>query len=78
LLLSSSFNQISKYKADEQHCVQSFISRSLGYINVSNSEVSDVLNIIIIKKKKKANTKSSEGKHGLPIKAKVGSGAIEE
>jgi hypothetical protein len=42
---------------------------------LDRSEVSNVSNVIIIQK---ANTKSSEGQHGPPTNAKVGSGAAEE
>jgi hypothetical protein len=47
----------------------------MKYSKISNSEVDNVLNIIIMQN---ANSNSSVGKHRPPIKAKVGSGAMEE
>jgi hypothetical protein len=49
------------------------IARS--FLRISNNEVNNVLKVIIIHK---VNTKSNEGQHGPPTKAKVGSGAMEE
>jgi hypothetical protein len=47
----------------------------IDIIQLQNSKVNNVSNIIIIKK---TNTKSNVGKHGPPTNAKVGSGAAEE
>jgi hypothetical protein len=48
------------------------ILRGKCFIEVQNTEVNNVYNVIIIQK---ANTKSSVGQHGPLTNAKVGSGA---
>jgi hypothetical protein len=54
------------------------VTNSVGtvLVEILNTEVSNVLNVIIILKKE--NTKSIVGQHGPPTKAKVRSGAMEE
>jgi hypothetical protein len=45
---------------------------------MSVGEVNNPLDISIIQNKRHNYTKSIEGQHGPPTKAKVGSGAMEE
>jgi hypothetical protein len=51
------------------------ITGDVNIVQIQNSEVNIVWNVIIIQR---ANTKSSVRQHGPPTNAKVASGAMEE